>query len=180
MAASQQGRTAVAERVVVAESAGLLRAGDDARFLDEVPSVGQHAAVAARVGPAEAHVLPMSAARTVTGPPSTVLRRARMRSAVRLTWAESGMVSVPLVAMHMRSVAASAAANAQQQPQLLRTLTVLRAHTHTHTHRECRQHWAHRHLWSRMSPMVTAHCGQLVAESNEAVEPDAHISKYAS
>ena len=63
MAASQQGRTAVAERVVVAESAGLLRAGDDARFLDEVPSVGQHAAVAARVGPAEAHVLPMSAAR---------------------------------------------------------------------------------------------------------------------
>ena len=63
MAASQHGRTAVAERVVVAESAGLLRAGDDARFLDEVPSVGQHAAVAARVGPAEAHVLPMSAAR---------------------------------------------------------------------------------------------------------------------
>ena len=35
------------------------------------------------------------------------------------------MVSVPLVAMHMRSVAASAAANAQQQPQLLRTLTGL-------------------------------------------------------
>ena len=69
MAASQQGRTAVAERVVVAESAGLLRAGDDARFLDEVPSVGQHAAVAARVGPAEAHVLPMSAGRTVSAPP---------------------------------------------------------------------------------------------------------------
>ena len=81
MAASQQARTAVAERVVVAESAGLLRAGDDARFLDEVPSVGQHAAVAARVGPAEAHVLPMSAARTVTGPPSTVLRGSRMDSA---------------------------------------------------------------------------------------------------
>ena len=133
MAASQQARTAVAERVVVAESAGLLRAGDDARFLDEVPSVGQHAAVAARVGPAEAHVLPMSAARTVAGPPSTVLRRARMRSAVRPTWAESGMVSVPLVAMHMRSVAASAAANAQQQPQLLRTLTGLEsAYTYTY------------------------------------------------
>ena len=48
------------------------------------------------------------------------------------TWAESGRVSVPLVAMHMRSVAASAAANAQQQPQLLRTHGVgerIRIHT---------------------------------------------------
>ena len=43
------------------------------------------------------------------------------------------MVSVPLVAMHMRSVAASAAANAQQQPQLLRTLAVLEsAYTYTY------------------------------------------------
>ncbi len=179
MAANQHGRTAVAERVVVAECAGLLCAGDDARVLDEVPSVGQHAAVAARVGPAEAHVLPMSAARTVTGPPRYFEALEWTRQSCGPTWAESGMVSVPLVAMHMRSVAASAAANAQQQPQLLRTLTVLRAHTHTHTHRECRQQ-AHRHLWSRMSPMVTAHCGQLVAESNEAVEQDAHIIKYGS
>ena len=52
--------------------------------------------------------------------------------------AESGMIIAPLDAMHMRSLAASAPPKAQQQPQL---------------------------DWSRMSPMIFAQCGQLVAES---------------
>ena len=46
----------------------------------------------------------------------------------------------PLLAMHSRSEAASADENAQQQPQL---------------------------LWSRMSPIIFPHCGQLAAESKE-------------
>ena len=54
------------------------------------------------------------------------------------SWAASGISILPPVAMHMRSDAASAPANAQQQPQL---------------------------DWSRMSPMVLAHDGQLVSES---------------
>merc|ERR1719498_1707357 len=54
------------------------------------------------------------------------------------SWAERGTILVALVAMHMRSEAASAPANAQQQPQL---------------------------DWSRMSPMILAHCGQCSAES---------------
>jgi len=43
------------------------------------------------------------------------------------SWADSGVIILPPVAMHMRSEAASAPANAQQQPQL---------------------------DWSRMSPMT--------------------------
>merc|ERR1719502_1140476 len=54
------------------------------------------------------------------------------------SWAERGIIMDALVAMHMRSEAASAPANAQQHPQL---------------------------DWSRMSPMILAHWGQCSAES---------------
>merc|ERR1719375_2268746 len=54
------------------------------------------------------------------------------------SWAERGIIVDALVAMHMRSEAASAPANAQQHPQL---------------------------DWSRMSPMILAHWGQCSAES---------------
>merc|ERR1719298_115754 len=52
--------------------------------------------------------------------------------------AESGSIIEALVAMHKRSEAASTPPNAQQQPQL---------------------------DWSRMSPMIFAHCGQFSSES---------------
>merc|ERR1719284_1109042 len=54
------------------------------------------------------------------------------------SWLERGIMMDALVAMHMRSEAASAPAKAQQHPQL---------------------------DWSRMSPMILAHWGQLVSES---------------
>merc|ERR1712023_488770 len=54
------------------------------------------------------------------------------------SWADKGIIMDALVAMHMRSEAASAPANAQQQPQL---------------------------DWSRISPIILAHCGQFSAES---------------
>merc|ERR1719327_1707409 len=54
------------------------------------------------------------------------------------SWAERGIIMDALVAMHMRSEAASAPPKAQQHPQL---------------------------DWSRMSPMILAHWGQLVSES---------------
>merc|ERR1712023_87840 len=54
------------------------------------------------------------------------------------SWAERGIIMDALVAMHMRTDAASAPANAQQHPQL---------------------------DWSRMSPMILAHCGQFSSES---------------
>merc|ERR1719356_1661795 len=52
--------------------------------------------------------------------------------------ADRGTIIDALVAMHMRSEAASAPAKAQQQPQL---------------------------DWSRMSPMIFAHWGQFSSES---------------
>ena len=55
--------------------------------------------------------------------------------------AESGTAMAPLVAMHMRSEAADAPAKAQQQPHM---------------------------DWSRMSPMMLAHLGQLVSLSKES------------
>merc|ERR1712232_510626 len=54
------------------------------------------------------------------------------------SWADSGIIVEALVAMHMRSEAASAPAKAQQQPQF---------------------------DWSRMSPMIFAQSGQFSAES---------------
>eukprot|EP00965_Chrysotila_dentata_P193085 6175535-Pleurochrysis_carterae.AAC.1 len=55
--------------------------------------------------------------------------------------AERGTITLALVPMHSRSDAASAPAKAQQQPQL---------------------------DWSRMSPITRAHCGHLLAASNES------------
>merc|ERR1712232_690593 len=57
------------------------------------------------------------------------------------SWADSGIMVEALVEMHIRSEAASAPAKAQQHPQL---------------------------DWSRMSPMIFAHCGQFSAESKLA------------
>merc|ERR1719197_461679 len=57
------------------------------------------------------------------------------------SWLERGIIMDALVAMHMRSEAASAPANAQQHPQL---------------------------DWSRMSPMIFAQCGQCSAESKSS------------
>merc|ERR1719456_2009570 len=54
------------------------------------------------------------------------------------SWADSGIMVEALVEMHMRSEAASAPAKAQQHPQF---------------------------DWSRISPMIFAHCGQFSAES---------------
>merc|ERR1719375_2209866 len=54
------------------------------------------------------------------------------------SWADKGIIIDALVAMHMRSEAASAPPKAQQQPQF---------------------------DWSRMSPMIFAHWGQCSAES---------------
>merc|ERR1719293_283157 len=54
---------------------------------------------------------------------------------------DNGTMMDALVAMHMRSEAASAPAKAQQQPQL---------------------------DWSRMSPMIFAHSGQFCSESKES------------
>merc|ERR1719313_285690 len=54
------------------------------------------------------------------------------------SWAERGIIMDALVAMHMRSEAASAPPKAQQHPQL---------------------------DWSRMSPMILAHWGHCCSES---------------
>merc|ERR1712087_450657 len=54
------------------------------------------------------------------------------------SWADSGIMDEAFVEIHMRSEAASAPAKAQQHPQF---------------------------DWSRISPMIFAHCGQFSAES---------------
>merc|ERR1719436_1884368 len=57
------------------------------------------------------------------------------------SWADRGTITDAFVEMHIRSEAASAPAKAQQHPQF---------------------------DWSRMSPMIFAHWGQCVAESNSS------------
>merc|ERR1719399_2594216 len=69
------------------------------------------------------------------------------------SWADKGTIIEALVAMHMRSEPASAPAKAQQQPQL---------------------------DWSRMSPMIFAHCGQFSAESKLSGMAPKSASKSAS
>merc|ERR1719375_1673657 len=76
------------------------------------------------------------------------------------SWAERGIIMDALVAMHMRSEAASAPANAQQHPQL---------------------------DWSRMSPMIFAQLGQFCSESKlsgtralELAESSILISPFAT